>query len=148
MIGYITPVSGETEMLRDWLIEHGAKYSRDWGWYFDGDAPVLPIGLTKIGPIHWEKLTETKPIGEFLGTIGERITMRVKCNATYSLSNSTNKCYHFMDDRNNTLVWFTAPRDIPINTDLYLVGTIKRHQIFRNQCQTVVTRCKIEPINL
>lgn len=149
MIGYITPISGNTEFLRDWLIEHGAKYSRDWGWYFDGDAPVLPIGLTASPPIHWEELTQpNNKVYEFVGNLGERIKIKARCTAVYSLSSSAKKCYHFLDDHNRTMVWFTEPRDIALNEDLYLTGTVKRHQVFRDQGQTILTRCKIEPIDL
>lgn len=136
-------------MLRDWLIDNGAKYSRDWGWYFDGEAPVLPIGLTASPPIHWEELQKEKATGEYIGNVGEKISMNSYCAAIYRTS--TDKlCYHFKDIKGygNVAIWFTTPKEIEVNKLYKLTGTVKKHQIFRDQRQTIMTRCKVEPFNL
>lgn len=47
--GYITVVKGKTIPHEKWLFEHGATYTRFWGWSFASDVPVpqdLPEGLT------------------------------------------------------------------------------------------------------
>lgn len=47
--GYITVVKGKTIPHEKWLFEHGATYTRFWGWSFACDVPVpqdLPEGLT------------------------------------------------------------------------------------------------------
>ena len=128
MVGYITPITGNSELLRNWLIENGAKWSRNWGWYFEGEAPVLPIGLTASTPIHWEELQSEK---------------------AYKTT-SSNLCYLFKDIKGdgNEMIWFTKPREIKLNELYLLTGIVKKHQIFRDQRQTIMTRCKVEPIDL
>lgn len=53
--GYITVVKGKTIPHEKWLFEHGATYTRFWGWSFACDVPVpqdLPEGLT-IFELDW-----------------------------------------------------------------------------------------------
>lgn len=149
MVGYITPITGNSELLRNWLIENGAKWSRNWGWYFEGEAPVLPIGLTASTPIHWEELQSEKASGEYVGTVGEKLSIRTYCAAIYKTT-SSNLCYLFKDIKGdgNEMIWFTKPREIKLNELYLLTGTVKKHQIFRDQRQTIMTRCKVEPIDL
>ena len=148
MIGYITPITGNSELLRDWLLENGAKWSRNWGWYFDGEAPSLPIGLTASPPIHWEELQNQTALGDFIGTIGEKISIKAKSIATYK-TKTGKMCYHFNQlYSSNIVVWFTTPKEIEINKIYNISGTVKQHQIYRDYRQTVLTRCKLEPINL
>lgn len=148
MVGYITPIVGDSELLRDWLVDNGAKWSRNWGWYFEGEAPTLPIGLTASSPIHWEELQKKEATGEFIGTIGERRFLTGRHIAAYK-TKTGKMCYHFQEPvTNNIVIWFTTPRELEINKLYDITGTVKQHQIFRDQRQTVLTRCKIEPINL
>ena len=147
MIGYITPVKGNSDLLRDWLIENGARWSRDWGWYFEGEAPTLPIGLTASPPIHWEELQSEKATGEYIGNVGDRVNGILYCSAIYKTS--TNKlCYHFKTLDGDIAIWFTTPKEIEINKPYAFTGTVKKHQVFRGQRQTIMTRCKYEYLNL
>lgn len=146
MIGYITPITGLTDLLRDWLLEHNAKYSRDWGWYFEGEAPSnLPIGLETHEAIHWEELNQDTATGEFIGTLGGRISVPLKCSAVYKVSNSNKKCYYFTDNNDRKYIWFTTPRDIEPGINYYVTGTIKKWQVYRGEKQTVLTRCVVKP---
>ncbi len=146
MVGYITPVTGPTELLRDWLLEHGAKYSREWGWYFEGEAPnALPLGIQTHEAIHWEQLNQDTATGEFIGAIGNRISVPLKCSAIYKVSNSTKKCYYFEDKNSRKYIWFTTPRDIEVNKSYYVTGTVKKWQVYRGERQTILTRCTLKP---
>lgn len=148
MIGYITPITGNCELLRDWLLENGAKWHRDWGWYFEGEAPSLPIGLTASPPIHWEELQKEQAVGGFVGEIGKKAILMAKYIAAYK-TNTGKMCYHFLElYTGNIVIWFTTPKELEINKSYDIIGTVKQHQIFRGQRQTIMTRCKLEPINL
>ena len=147
MTGYITPITGNTELLRDWLIDHGAKYAKPWGWFFDGDAPSLPIGLTCLPAIHWEQLQSQEAIGDYIGIIGGRPTIKTRCAAIYH-TKSQKLCYLFRDADNRVAVWFTSPKEIELNKTYYITGTVKQHQIYRGERQTVLTRCKYELNNI
>lgn len=148
MVGYITPITGNSELLRNWLVENGAKWHRDWGWYFEGEAPNLPVGLTALKPVHWEELQKEEAAGQFVGTIGQWTACIAKHIATYK-TKTGKMCYHFqLVHTNDIVIWFTTPKDLEINKYYNVVGKVKQHQIFRDQRQTILTRCKVEPIDI
>lgn len=69
-LGYITVVKGNTIPHEKWLFEHGATYTRFWGWSFASDVFVpqdLPEGLTTF-ELEWMMVgrenNELKPEAE------------------------------------------------------------------------------------
>lgn len=132
------------ELLKPWLIEHGAKYKSGFGWYFEECArvPVLPIGLTATR----QSLTDNESItGSFLGVIDERLTIPVtSIGASRNPSRPSRFLYIFADKQDNKIAWFTTQRNIEINKSYDLTGTVKRHSIYNNERQTVVTNCRLE----
>lgn len=169
--GYITIIKGDTYSCKDWLSEHGARYTRYWGWYFISDNPIpaeLPFGLEPIC-LPWSKVStddntlipedqiktyvETllyePSTSEYFGEIGERyqFTLTVKkvipINSAYGMSN-----IHTMEDTDgNTFVWATSAKSLTPGVTYTMTGKVKEHKIYQNSKQTWLTRClSISPV--
>lgn len=97
-----------------------------------------------------------KAISQHVGEIGKRI----KVNATYTFGTSWASKYgnqylfSFKDDNGNVLVWKTSSIPETPNKDgkevtlveggrVELTGTVKEHGEYKDEKQTVLTRCKI-----
>lgn len=99
---------------------------------------------------------------EYVGNVGDKISIKVKYVNTYSYDTnfgSTN-IHLFIDDSGNIFKWSTNSRleyTVKDNRSNYsqwyyldkgatiqLTGKIKDHSEYRNQKQTVLTRCKYE----
>lgn len=103
---------------------------------------------------------EQKKQSEYIGTIGKRIELeltlkkRIAYSANYNGYNETT-CYIYLfeDDNGNTYKWNTNKFLEKIINGSYevinegeqtkLKGTIKVHEEYQGQKQTVITRCKI-----
>lgn len=101
-------------------------------------------------------------VSEYVGNVGDKISIKVKYVNTYSYDTSFGSSYiHlFMDDNGNIFKWSTnsglefTVKDTHSNysqwyhldkgATIQLTGKIKDHSEYRNQKQTVLTRCKYE----
>lgn len=99
-----------------------------------------------------ERIKAEKAISQYVGTEGERIDMQ----ATYIGSASfdvpsfsgfgmeTMYIHMFKDENGNKLVWKTGKGiGLERETQVSLRGTIKAHSEYKDEKQTVLTRCKI-----
>jgi hypothetical protein len=58
----------------------------------------------------------------------------------YGLSTITK----FLDEKGNIITWFASKKvDLTINQEVFLTGTVKKHDEFRGKKQTLLSRCKI-----
>lgn len=107
-------------------------------------------------------LDANNEVSEYVGNIGEKISVKVKYTNTYSYDTrfGTTNIHLFMDSNGNIFKWSTNSRleyTIKDNHSNYsqwyyldkgatiqLTGKIKAHDEYRNQKQTVLTRCKYE----
>lgn len=99
---------------------------------------------------------------EYVGKVGDKISVKVKYINTYTYDTSfgSSNIHLFMDDNGNIFKWSTNNRleftvkDNHANysqwyyldkgATIQLTGKIKDHSEYRNQKQTVLTRCKYE----
>ena len=163
--GYITIFKGDTYANLEWFQESIARYTRYWGWYIvstdelpqdipDGITPVtLPwevVGTEgdALKPEHLvikavEKLLFDAGTSEYIGNIGDRITIKVVVTAARSIDNYFgHSTAHTMEDENgNVFVWITGAKNWPVGAVKTIKGTVKEHKEFRNVKQTVLTRC-------
>lgn len=166
---FITIFKGNTYECKDWLKEHEAKYNKTMGWYIPGDKLVPDVFPTGIEPItlHWEQISEgEQPKSEseiksvvesliydhnesstYVGEIGERIARHVVCNKVINLMGyyGPSTMYSFTDNDGNIFIWTTTSdkQHIEENTHYVIAGTVKDHRMYRNACQTVLSRCKV-----
>jgi hypothetical protein len=163
--GYITIFKGDTYSEVDWFRASIARYTRWWGWYIISTEEVpadLPEGITPI-QLPWELVGQEdgnlKPEhlvkeavesiiydeseSEFQGTIGERLDLYLTVERTIELDGSYGRStMHIMrDDCGNLFVWTTASKSWSAGTEHHIKGTVKDHRKYKNECQTVLTRC-------
>ena len=163
--GYITIFKGDTYSEIEWFRASIARYTRWWGWYIISteEVPVdLPEGITPI-QLSWELVGQEdgnlKPEhlvkeavesiiydeseSEYVGSIGERLDLHLTVERTIELDGSYGRStMHIMrDDCGNLLVWTTASKSWSAGTEHHIKGTVKDHRKYKNECQTVLTRC-------
>ena len=163
--GYITIFKGDTYSEIDWFRASIARYTRWWGWYIISTEEVpadLPEGITPI-QLSWELVGQEdgnlKPEhlvkeavesiiydeseSEYVGSIGERLELFLTVEKVIELDNNFGRSsMHIMrDDCGNSYVWTTASKTWSVGSEHHIKGTVKDHRKYRNQCQTILTRC-------
>lgn len=85
-----------------------------------------------------------------VGAVKERITVRVtllRHRVTYGSYGATH-IYAFCTPEGSDLVWFASRRqDIDVGDVIDLTGTVKDHGEYNGRAQTIVTRCKVAPVD-
>lgn len=87
----------------------------------------------------------------FVGEIGDKVTVNIKSiQALYSKSNgfysyyaASSTVYKILDTKGNIYIWDTSKNQDELLNATQLVGTIKNHNIFKGEKQTIITRCKV-----
>lgn len=163
--GYITIFKGDTYSEIEWFRASIARYARWWGWYIisteevpadlpEGIEPVqLPWELVgqedgKLKPEHLvkeavESIIYDSSDSEYQGTLGERLDLYLTVERTIELDgNYGRSTMHLMrDDCGNLYVWTTASKSWVVGSEHHIRGTVKDHRTYRNEKQTVLTRC-------
>ena len=89
----------------------------------------------------------TNEADAYVGQIGDKIALSLTLVGHKELNNSfrISTLLTFKDRFNNGFVWFKSGWASALNVgDTYTVsGTIKKHNEFRGNKQTILTRCKI-----
>lgn len=167
--GYIWIFKGETYENLDWFHSSPCRYTRVWGWYLPSTEEMpspLPANIEPIR-LNWDDVSfEGQLIDEdqikqivdkmlydagtsrYIGKVGDRLEMDVVCNKA-SVSQSIyglSYFYVFSDDEGNVYTWGTSARALDEGVRYHLKGTVKDHSTYKNVCQTVLTRCKVEEI--
>lgn len=163
--GYITIFKGDTYSEIDWFRASIARYTRWWGWYIISTEEVpadLPEDITPI-QLPWELVGQEdgnlKPEhlvkeavesiiydeseSEYVGSIGERLELFLTVERAIELDGAYGRStMHIMrDDCGNLFVWTTASKSWSAGTEHHIKGTVKDHRKYKNECQTVLTRC-------
>lgn len=163
--GYITIFKGDTYAELDWFKASIARYCKLWGWYIisteeipeDLPATITPITLTweSVGNedgtlknetqvrMAVEALLYNEGNSQFIGDIGERIEVTVTVTKAIELENNYGlSIMHVMEDEaENIYVWTTASKRWSEGSVHSIRGTVKDHRIYRNNKQTILTRC-------
>ncbi len=174
-------VAGNTFDIKDEFKAAGAKYCAPLGWHFaEKPENLITIEMSveecfwenNIATLNWNETydiqeiikarTPREPsISEYLGKIGERITVRVALKKSFSFENdygyrpTTSYIHNFEDEAGNVIIWKTTKS---LNEYTYsaggytvhelikcdLTGTVKEHSEYKGIKQTILTRCKIE----
>lgn len=163
--GYITIFKGDTYSEIDWFRASVARYTRLWGWYIISTEELpsdLPDHLEPV-KLSWELVgnedgslksdAEVKEAvesiiydssdSEYQGIIGERLDLYLTVERTIELDgNYGHSTMHiFKDNCGNSYVWTTASKNWAVGSEHHIRGTVKDHRKYRNQCQTILTRC-------
>lgn len=146
-----------------WHIDHEVegfqflKVSKDeilmdshWGFSFDSN-----LNYRKMREDAFKTLNKV-PESNHIGQVGQRLTVKVKYIHTaswennfgygYWTSNVTN-LHKFVDENGNILVWKTSNFiEEDYGTEMMLTGTVKEHSEYKDDKQTVMTRCKLTEV--
>ncbi len=162
-------VLGDTYKIRSELKNLGCKFDHMIGWHTDHQIEGYQMLMVDIddcyykngydGIYRWqnwktnvcEKIRiankELEKPSNHIGTVGERITATVTFDHSASFDGymgRTTYIYTFIDPDGNILVWKTqAWKHLAKGDEVQITGTIKEHSEYKDQKQTVLTRCKI-----
>lgn len=159
-------VVGNTYDLKDELKAHGAKFSYDLLWICPEEPTWLPADryvrisaadvfelrddmvMLKDNATEFIKSLQPKS-GEFIGNIGQRITVtatvakRLECSSEYVKGWPTTTYKYIMNTADgNTVVWQTGSVYWQEGRECTITGTVKDHTEYNGVRQTVLTRCK------
>lgn len=90
----------------------------------------------------------TRPTSHHVGQVGEKITVKVQCVLSRPVETQygVSTLHKFVDEQGNQFTWF-ASRDTLDDGKWYIIsGTVKNHEVYRNEEQTMLTRCKYEVV--
>ena len=164
-------VIGNTFEIKDELKEAGAKFGiLDWHFdHPDNGYECFEISIEEIAEkdiqyvwvlfddyfikkfIKEQKaLHAPKTASEYVGNIGDKIEMRLTFKDAFAFEThftyrgELNHIYKFADDNGNTFTWKTGKwLELDKGTQYTVKGTIKDHNEYKGDKQTVLTRCKV-----
>jgi hypothetical protein len=125
------------------LVSNWAKYGdlseKQWAW-----VEKLPAKIEARRAERAER-DAAKASRKHVGEIGERVTVDATVAARISLGvdgyGNYRTLYKFEDTDGNLLVWFTSA--LVEGDEVTLTGTVKKHDEFDGEAQTILSRCRI-----
>lgn len=168
--GYIWCAVGEdTYNDREELKAQGCRYDGYFGWHNNKPIDyryVIKIHVDEVTYINdigcYSYDDEDKPIrdvikqksaevvpttGKYLGTEGEMLEADGILTCVYSSTNYYNeleRIFKIATPDGGVLVWkTTSDIDIDDEAEVHIKGRVKKHEEYRHELQTVLTRCKV-----
>lgn len=162
--GYISLFKGDTYPYQEWFSKSIARYHDTWGWYIVSTDEVpaeLPPSVS-IVQLKWEDISDgenLKPqpaikeavdallyedcVSEYQASIGSRIDRELTIKKAIKSDGYYGTSYFYVmeDEDENIYVWATSARNWQEGEVHKLRGTVKEHKLYKNQKQTVLTRC-------
>ena len=87
-------------------------------------------------------------VSEWVGEVGERLKkIPVTLIGVYGFDGKYgySQVIKFQDENGNTLTWFTAVHiSVQVGDSCLLTGTVKKHDEYKGEKTTILTRCRIE----
>ena len=168
--GFIWIFKGETYENLNWFRASPCRYTRVWGWYLPSDIEMPDPIPSNVEPIKldWADVSLDDQLipedqivkvvdgmlydaGEsrHVGKVGDRVEFDGTCTrATINQSQfGISYFFVFQSDEGNIFTWGTSARSLDEGARYHVRGTVFDHTIYRNNCQTVLKRCKVEEIS-
>lgn len=92
------------------------------------------------------KKAEEKKASEFVGEVGQRITVNTNdfaCISSWESMYGTTYLYKFTDENDNIFVWYGSKGIDCEDGSASVIGTVKDHSEYEGVKQTILTRCKV-----
>lgn len=165
--GYITIFKGDIAPVEDWFKETAeCRFHAAWGWYVvsTDELPQIPAGITAVR-LPWESVSqsngELKPLSaitevveglindpspsRWQGSVGERIDRTLTVIKIVPIDGyfGSSNFYLFTDADENKYCWNTAAKQLELGSTYEVRGTVKEHQKYKGEQQTILTRCKV-----
>lgn len=165
----IYPVLGDTFPIKEELSEKGARWGgRVIGWYFSEKTSEYEtyelevkelIWFNGLGEVFKKSFSESEdyvkgerkklePETKWVGEIGKRMDFELTVLNSFEIETSFGwSCINKLKDaEGNAFIWKTD-RDLVYmhgqGTVIKVKGTIKEHSEYKDEKQTVLTRCKV-----
>lgn len=92
-----------------------------------------------------EKLAAKLSNKQHIGVVGDKIIARLTLISSNGFDSGYGYSFfhRFVDELGNVLIWKTA-KELTSGKQYEVVGTIKKHDYFKSEPQTVITRCKVQ----
>lgn len=161
---------GNTFEIKDELKANGYKFRPEVGWFTNNPTSTKILHqrmtskeLLQENPtsITWKSLEEIEPLllkvtpkSNWLHNVGDKIEKVLKFKTSYQFetrsfsrwnSTDTTYIYKFMDDSSNIYIWKTGSfMNLEANRKYKVKGTVKENSEYKDEKQTVLTRCKVE----
>ena len=166
---------GNTYEIKDQLKALGAKFDYFFGWHIDHeveDYQTMKVDLSEylmddmfegynfdseklsaldidsLKKISYNKINGIKE-SEYIGNIKDKLEIEatLKFWVNFETMYGLQTLYSFVDDQGNIIVWKTANwLDLEKETRVILRGTVKDHNEYKGEKQTILTRCKVEVV--
>lgn len=103
------------------------------------------------------RIKALKAISQHVGEVGERLTIKASYIRTSSFEvktfsgfgTETMHIHLFKDAEGNVLIWKTTkPLGLEYGEPVEIRGTVKEHKVYKDEKQTVLTRCKVNAIGV
>jgi len=87
--------------------------------------------------------------GEYVGEVGERITVPVNVVFSREIGGQfgITYLYKMRDSDGNMFTWFSSNDVLEVDKWYSITGTVKKHEEYEGAKQTILTRCKAEEID-
>ena len=91
-------------------------------------------------------VVDTTPVVDHghVGTLGAKLTVRVTVSKVSDFANAYGavRAHTMIDAEGHVFTWFATSARYEVGQTLTLQGTVKKHDTYKGQSQTVLTRCK------
>jgi hypothetical protein len=162
-------VLGDTFPIKDELKEKGARYNGFvGGWFFTEKPEEFDVVELKTSELIWfndlgevnqktwrdckdyinGERKKVEQQSEWIGEVGEKIEMEVTLLFSFEFDTDYGwSCINtMMDEQGNKFVWKTS-KDLCYmhgqGNKIKIKGTVKEHSEYKDEHQTVLTRCKL-----
>ena len=164
--GYVTLCLHASYEEKEWFHDRGARYNRWFGWFFPSEVEIPeedpPEGVTYQRLNYADVFIDDDTMkpedqvtafvesflyepcdSEFVGEIGERLELYLTVDVAVPLEGFYGKStlYSMHDDCGNIFVWITGAKQWEVGSEHHIKGTVKDHKLYKNQNQTILTRC-------
>ena len=135
--------------LHDTIVYEGNEYpilfENEFGeFYYRVEYLFFHQYLDKIRK---EYTNTSKSKAGYFGEIGEKVDLTLKCVAYYGFDTQfgTTFIWKFVDSENHVFIWKTGKYidNFESGVEMHIKGTIKDHNEYNGEQQTVLTCCKI-----
>ena len=156
-------VLGNTFEIKDELKAKGAKFNYVLGWHFDSEVAEYDtvmfsaqelLSFNNFGRIinysnnvveivkskRDEYEVSNKLVTNHFGNIGNKIARQMKCTGSFLVKDFYGSSYinKLVDEDGNVFIWKTGRS---LEGTMTIKGTIKEHNEYHGEKQTVLTRC-------
>lgn len=166
--GFTWIVLGNTFEIKEELKAAGAKFNNELLWHFDHEQskyPTIKVSIEEVCRKNfvdvwvfngaWDYVKDLleanapKTESQYIGNVGDKVDLKVTLasvhtyETNYSYYSELNFIYKFKDSNSNTIIWKTSNKYLEEGKTYQIKGKIKKHNEYKGDKQTILTRCKI-----